>query len=791
LTFQAGLAKLGIEHRDETIISETLGSLLEASVNMHAKPYLIVAGILLLISQSALAAEPTPLVDAGKPFGKLPLVDEVNCGETKDAHPFAEDPKGISKIQTILGTPARVLPREGVTKYFAYLIGKGKGLKAGGAYVLSVEFPEDSPRSMFILNRGCEAARGIYTGATLGDVLYTYTQNNVESLKIPLSQSYRTWKMFFFLHERFPGIKSARGGGQGSSTPKDGFWVIIAQPHEANVPLSAGAAVSRIRLFEVPDTSKFDAKYNLPPEGLPKRHLFWREEMSDGVVLSTDAAKRAVTNPIDWFEYKARLMQFLGMNTFCKDLLEFGSNQAWDSAPYGGNDWYYASRAPYRWRDILTMVEKYKFDVLPYYEYSGSKGNKGLGFKKRARPLNDTNEKLDYTHITWTEKANADVTDPDALADAKKLLDATIVRNKDKVKFVGAWFRTRPSNLPISFSDRCLGLFAKEANNGKGVTRAQLKANKALLEKYYGWWFPKRREFLTALRDHLRSKVNPDAVVLLTPHSEEPGPGFGRVVVTDNVAKWKKLLVGPDHKSAGTPLSYEQVVKSEKYLKVLLAGRGTWGKWEWQHSLPKPDPQRYKDTAGVAITYPFNRAYTVSSAKAFDAFRVPAGLAIIRHYPLNESIMDRDKAHKINILGYFVSDMERAGPFCMLGEARAMAYGDPRFIGYMSSSNFNRGFPEYVRNFNTAFLSLPASPSEVLKDAASDPNVVVRAIKTKEHGTYLGIVNVSLGDVENVEITLPAEGAVTDAATGKPLQAPDGKLRLSLYPCQLRAVHID
>ena len=31
------------------------------------------------------------------------------------------------------------------------------------------------------------------------------------------------------------------------------------------------------------------------------------------------------------------------------------------------------------------------------------------------------------------------------------------------VRFVGVWFRTRPSHLPMSFSDRCLGLFADEA----------------------------------------------------------------------------------------------------------------------------------------------------------------------------------------------------------------------------------------------------------------------------------------------------------------------------------------
>ena len=50
---------------------------------------------------------------------------------------------------------------------------------------------------------------------------------------------------------------------------------------------------------------------------------------------------RGIDNPLDWFRHKAELMRFLGMNTYGKDLLEFGACQHWDSAPYGGNKWVY------------------------------------------------------------------------------------------------------------------------------------------------------------------------------------------------------------------------------------------------------------------------------------------------------------------------------------------------------------------------------------------------------------------------------------------------------------------
>ena len=53
--------------------------------------------------------------------------------------------------------------------------------------------------------------------------------------------------------------------------------------------------------------------------------MFWREEMADGVIASGKEEERGVKEMLDWYRYKARLMRFLGINTFSKDLLEFGA----------------------------------------------------------------------------------------------------------------------------------------------------------------------------------------------------------------------------------------------------------------------------------------------------------------------------------------------------------------------------------------------------------------------------------------------------------------------------------
>jgi hypothetical protein len=236
-------------------------------------------------------------------------------------------------------------------------------------------------------------------------------------------------------------------------------------------------------------------------------------------------------------------------------------------------------------------------------------------------------------------------------------------------------------------------------------------------------------------------------------------------------------------------LGVGQVVEQDLYLEGLLSPGLNWGNWELHHSRPADDPQNYKDVEGVLLSHAFNRNYTVASRKTFDAFRAPAGLALTRHYALNENMMF-DKNDQ-DILGYFVADIERAGPYCMMGEALAMANGDPTMIGYLSGCNFGRGFPKYVRNFNANFLALPALPSHIVPNAASDPAVVVRHISTDEHGMWIAVVNPSLEAKKGVSIALPENRPITDAVTGDILAAGGGYITLDLYPCQLRSFHVE
>lgn len=728
------------------------------------------------------------------PFGRVRLVDEVDCAATEPDHQFRESPARASRVETILGQPCRVLqPAADEASYLAFRIGKWKRLKPGAAYVLSVEYPEDQPRSVIMMNGGNETSRGFHTGTTIGDALHPkYVNNNPESLRLPLSGRYENWSLYFNLHDRFPDLAFLRGAGERRLTADDGFDVVIAQFSRANDPTSRGAAVSRLRLYEVENETALAQPLPWPPAALPRRHVFWREEMSDGVMEGAKEIERGVNDRLDWYRFKANQMRFLGLNTYTKDLLEFGACQHWDPTPYGGNDWvHFNGSTKDLWAQIVALMGERGFDILPYYEYAGSRGNRGLGNQRRAKPLTRDDA---YTHITWAENANADLTDPDTLADFQKMLELTVVRLEDRARFVGAWLRPR-GQLPMGFGDATRERFAREANGNQAVSRADLIADPALLQRYEAWWFGKRREFLMGIRDYLRQHGLPEALVLYTTEASEPGPRFAtweNRLVTDDVAGWKTILAAPEHQREDrpiVPLTIERVVNEQLYLEALLSAPLNWGNWEWPHSRPPADPQRYRETPGVLLTHGFNRLYTVAAPPTFAAFRGPSGLAAIRHYTLNEDMMsDRNDQPK---LGYFVADVEYAGPACMMAEALAVANGDPTLLGYLIGSNFGRGFPQYVREFNANFLALPALASERLPQASADAEVVVRAIRTPKHGTYYAIVNTGWVAKKSVALQLTKTGKLAELVSGRTLAARTGKVLLDLHPFELRALHAD
>ena len=162
--------------------------------------------------------------------------------------------------------------------------------------------------------------------------------------------------------------------------------------------MSHGAAVSRIRLFEVIDPDKLAQPLKLPAGGSAPPSLFWREEMADGIIDPQDrttghrqsdrlVSQQSRTDAVPGHEHlqqgsaRVRCLPALGLDAARRQRLGVLRQL----------------RRKHLWAEIVELMGEYGFDVLPYYEYSGSKGYKGLGNQRRARPLTRDDA---YTHIT-------------------------------------------------------------------------------------------------------------------------------------------------------------------------------------------------------------------------------------------------------------------------------------------------------------------------------------------------------------------------------------------------------
>ena len=758
-------------------------------------------------------------------LGSFPVIDEIDTAKQEPVHQF---PEKASKVQAVLGRDARMLPApDERPAVMGWVVGRGKGLEAGAAYVLEIEYPDDVPRGVFIANRGSDHVRGFATGTALGDARQQFVQPSVESLAYPQTGRWQVYRSLFFLHARFQGLYAQRDPKPGGRphTPADGFHVLVFQTKRLNDPPSAGAAIGKIRLRRVPDVSKLFADGKGAgaaeplPAGLPKRRIFYREEMADESISAAAPADRAFDDPADWYLYKARLNRVLGINTFAKDLLEFGHNQGWNG---GDPQWINNAQPPLTdlWERLVPRIAAEGLDLLPYYEYKGAVGTQNppsLGWQRRAQKLYHGKPHNRYTGVWWTEDHNADLTDPDTLADARRVLDRTITAHKGKATFAGAWFRTRDNHLPISFADAPIGRFKAAFPQDKAAQSASRDAliasyegDRKLYDRYVDWWLGRRAAFLGALRDHVASGLgDEDARLLFTPWTTEqipmlrdfthfPDAGSPAQVTTDDPAWWEAFAkTEPDSswfRWALMPTPFEKAVKEDYYRRTLAVREPVTpepARDEPYHSAPTADPQRYKDSAHVMLTFPAGRLFTVARPELLNDYRTRGGLAVIRHYTLNEDAHDHTRGPSDlpfdGQVGYVCADVDRAGPFVRLMEARAVAAADPTHLGALCASSYSTGFPGHVRQFNAAFCSVPALPSTVVPNAAGAPEVVVREIKTPKHGTYYFVVNTSMRPAETT-VRFPARGNVRDLLTRQ--DSPGGDLRLTFYPGELRSYRV-
>ena len=309
-------------------------------------------------------------------YGDLTLVDEVNCA-TDTAHQFHDYPAGSSSVQTILGSSCRVLPHPSDSAgYMSWTLGKGKGLEASAMYLLVAEYPEDVPRTGTLMNRAMRSFTGFHTGMSVGNSMNggVLPQVECESMNVPLSGAWARLEQVMLLNENVETY-------DGSDTVKsvdNGFDAVFTVFSKSGAPDSAGVALRALKLYRMNDEAGYSPGVRAPSA---PRYITWRDEMGKhgAYGLNDDRYENA--------RIEARLMKALGINCFSYDMLEFGYNQYWDVSYANRGSWFNGT-ADY-WTTQVDIFGQAGISLLPYYEYSGSRGPSGLGGSsyRKAQPL--------------------------------------------------------------------------------------------------------------------------------------------------------------------------------------------------------------------------------------------------------------------------------------------------------------------------------------------------------------------------------------------------------------------
>jgi hypothetical protein len=721
-------------------------------------------------------------------YGDLTLVDSIECA-TDTTHSFREFPAGRSYVSNILGQACIVMHHVKTSEtsngkessaYISWRIGKGKNLVPSDPYLFVVEYPDDAPRSSTIINRGAPTRRGFHTGITVGDALSPpYVMNFPESYEIPLTQGFEKIEQVMYLVE-----KAVTYNEQGSrmDTSVEGFDIAFALFPQDDQKASHGVALKSIKLYHINDEANLKAEITYPKGDTPRRVVTFREEMSD------DGGHASFNDPVQWYRNKGRLMSVLGMNTYSRDLLEFGYCQYWDPTynNYGSGWMNYNYEMRGLWEQVVTVMGEQGHNLFPLYEYAGGRGAfNSLGNKKLVKPLFiDTKPDAKFNNQTYQEDCLVDITSPAAHKDFKKILDCTIIRFKDKANFLGSWIRSR-GQMPVSFHENTVALFCQEKGYDPATVTRRYIADKGrssdIYKEYMAWWYLKRVEFFDEMQKYLEDNGVANAKSFYTSCPAETGE-YAENWWGGNVANndtWAKVTGESSIDVDAATLNY-----SEYCLKLAWP---TWGNYEFYHTTPADDPQNYASLKNVGLTYPFNRVYTVVGGYDKSWRNSSDDLFFVRHHSLNENALtDENGTH---ILGYYTADFEKAGRACMLSELWSMAVCDPTMIGYLFGYDLGRNNAKPVREFNQNFLALPATKSTVVSGGYWGADLTVRRWDTEESGTYFAIINTSTKEFKKQNVKFTSNSSEFDkiyrVVGGEKYAVTSGAIDVDIQPLEM------
>ncbi|PTY03043.1 hypothetical protein DB346_07255 [Verrucomicrobia bacterium LW23] len=721
-------------------------------------------------------------VEEETPYGRLKLIDEIDCATplSEDPHPYLQSGFSHSASHFTPGIPLDVHVREILGKkaretgfgWFAYRIGRGK-LKPRNTYLIRIEYPEDQPRF---------APIEVQTGQNYSDVGWRNgTGPDGVYDNWPLSQKWQWYDVIVPLDDQTVGT-----GGTGSAPAENGVWLYFMnklKPAMYYAMWTAGPAVARIKLYEI------DPEKNAPvirkPKDMPHRVLSfdWERQPDHDPADLVKYAKLMGYNAISpviikWFfaNYSEPLNGYM---TVTIDDRDYWAKKAYDPASGAPA----ASPLPGKKSQHVRYLEttkQYGIDYIPRFEWGGSQD-----LPKEAWAIDATGAPTKPNRFApWC----ANLLHPATWDDAKKLMDHLIKPYvQDNPQLTGALWRIRCDRMPISYGKADLELFAKETNTklppGGDAQRAVWAQSEGRAQ-YDAWWHQKRADFHARLVGLLRS-YRPDFTLY---YYNWDGDKFGLILPSNTAWAFNKHVVKPLAEGGGRA-AYERdeverkKLTAEDYIEVMRTGNFGAA----SNGISRADygirPSLYKDVQGMQIFAPANYLCYADLPDYLNYFRTADGLAVSNVVPYDEigsrSINPKYEGNMVSPAG---------GAFSMALELLPYFHSDARTLNY-TVYTYGRGFADAHRRFAQAFLALPAIPGTVVDQG--DADLKVRTYPSP-NGTYVGVAFRGYA-AKKLTIAVPAsaDAKVTDLVSGKTVAATfaDGKLSFAVEsgPMELNA----
>lgn len=709
------------------------------------------------------AAPLPPLPEASEetPYGRLKLVDEIDCATSlfDDPHPYLQGGFVHAQDRVTPGSPVTVTvtdilgkkARESEYGWFAYRIGRGK-LKPHTTYLVRVEYPEDKPRLVPI---------EIQTGQNFMDVGW---KNGVGAADVydnwPLSGKWQWYDVIVPLDDQTVGT-----GGTGTASAENGFWLYFMnklKPDAYYAMWSGGPAIGRVKLYEI------DPVKNAPvirrPQGLPNR------------VLSFDWERQPDHDPADLVRY-AKLMGYNaispviikwffanysdpmnGYETVVVDARDYWVHKAYD--PASGQP--ASSPIPGRKSQHVRYLEATKelgLNYIPRFEWGGSQD-----LPKEAWAVDVTGQPAKANRFApWC----ANLLNPMTWDDLQKLMDHLVKPYvKDNPQLTGALWRIRCNRLPVSYGRADLELFTKETGvklPPGGEAQWAAWAAGEMRAQYDDWWHRKRADFHAKLAALLRS-YRPDLTLYYYNWDEDK---FS--LIEPDITAWAFVanVVKPPPEGGRAAYEKERAARkgftAEDYIAVMRTGNFGRASKNVNRADYGIRPELYKDIPGFQIFAPANYLCYADKPAYLNYFRTADGLAV-------SNVVSYDEIGSRSINPKYEGNMLTPGgpAFSMALELLPYFHGDARTLNY-TVYTYGRGFADAHRRFAQAFLALPAIPGTVVDQG--DADLKVRTYPAPG-GTYVGVAHKGYAG-KKAAVSLPAAAGarITDLVTGAAVPA--------------------